>query len=145
MSPRGSRGNKVSSDIIRRLLSQPPLRRRATEPLVRLEFNMRDVYSPTHWAITRTPPAYDTPDEDVYLHGRNVALLSKAAVYAATRNISRIVARAAGRQSVSRRDAGISRRVQHRALARPGRADRDRCAVRRICTRKTSIKIGAPS
>ena len=38
-----------------------------------------------------TPPAYDTPDEDVYLHGRNVALLSKAAVYAAVRHISRIV------------------------------------------------------
>ena len=46
---------------------------------------------PTHWALTGTPPAYDTPDEDVYLHGRNVALLSKAAVYAATRKISRLV------------------------------------------------------
>jgi 7-cyano-7-deazaguanine synthase len=76
-------------DIVRRLLSEPPLAGR-TEPLVRLEFSMRDVYGPTHWAITGTPPAYDTPDEDVYLHGRNVALISKAAVYAATRNISRI-------------------------------------------------------
>ena len=46
---------------------------------------------PTHWALTGTPPAYDTPDEDVYLHGRNIALLSKAAVYAASRKISRIV------------------------------------------------------
>ena len=52
---------------------------------------MRDVYPASHWAITGTPPAYDTPDEDVYLHGRNIALLSKAAVYAATRKISRIV------------------------------------------------------
>jgi 7-cyano-7-deazaguanine synthase len=76
--------------IIRRLLSHPPLAGR-TEPLVRLAFDLRDVYSPTHWALTGTPPAYDTPDEDVYLHGRNVALISKAAVYAATRNISRIV------------------------------------------------------
>jgi 7-cyano-7-deazaguanine synthase len=49
------------------------------------------VYAPTHWALRGTPPAYDTPDQDVYLHGRNVALLSKAAVYAATKNISRIV------------------------------------------------------
>jgi 7-cyano-7-deazaguanine synthase len=76
--------------IVARLLSRPPLADRAA-PLVRLEFSMRDVYAPTHWAITGNPPAYDTPDEDVYLHGRNVALLSKAAVYAATRNISRIV------------------------------------------------------
>jgi 7-cyano-7-deazaguanine synthase len=60
-------------------------------PLARLEFSMRDVYPASHWALRGTPPAYDTPDEDVYLHGRNVALLSKAAVYAATRKISRLV------------------------------------------------------
>jgi 7-cyano-7-deazaguanine synthase len=76
-------------EIVRRLLSQPPLAGH-TEPLVRLEFGMRDVYAPTHWSLTGSPPAYDTPDKDVYLHGRNVALISKAAVYAATRNISRI-------------------------------------------------------
>jgi 7-cyano-7-deazaguanine synthase len=76
-------------DIVRRLLSASPLAGR-TEPLVRLEFTMRDVYAPTHWAVTGRPPAYDTPDEDVYLHGRNVALISKAAVYAASRDISRI-------------------------------------------------------
>ena len=51
---------------------------------------MRDVYSPTHWAIRGTPPAYDTPDEDVYLTGRNLVLLTKAGVVAATRNASRI-------------------------------------------------------
>ena len=76
--------------IVARLLSHRPLAGQAA-PLVRLEFSMRDVYAPTHWALTGNPPAYDTPDEDVYLHGRNVALLSKAAVYAVTRNISRIV------------------------------------------------------
>jgi 7-cyano-7-deazaguanine synthase len=77
-------------DIIRRLLNAAPLAGR-TKPLVRLEFGFRDIYAPTHWALTGHPPAYDTPDEDVYLHGRNVALLSKAAVYAATRKIGRIV------------------------------------------------------
>ena len=41
---------------------------------------MRDVYPPTHWAIRGEPPAFDTPDEDVYLDGRNIVLLSKAAV-----------------------------------------------------------------
>jgi 7-cyano-7-deazaguanine synthase len=81
--------------IIRQLLSRPPFSGadadNVVQPLARLEFSMRDVYPDTHWALTGTPPAYDTPDEDVYLHGRNIALLSKAAVYAASRRISRIV------------------------------------------------------
>jgi 7-cyano-7-deazaguanine synthase len=76
-------------EMIGELLRRPPLAGR-TEPLVRLEFGMRDLYSPSHWALTGHPPAYDTPDEDVYLHGRNVALLSKAAVYAAIHKIGRI-------------------------------------------------------
>ena len=79
--------------IVRDLLRRPPFSDAAipVQPLTRLEFGMRDVYPASHWAVTGTPPAYDTPDEDVYLHGRNIALLSKAAVYAATRKISRIV------------------------------------------------------
>jgi 7-cyano-7-deazaguanine synthase len=59
-------------------------------PVSVVEFNMRDVYSPNHWAIRGTPPAYDTPDEDVYLPGRNLVLLTKAGVVAATRKIGRI-------------------------------------------------------
>lgn len=80
-------------DIIRRLLGAAPFSNAVNRihPLKRLEFSLRDVYPPTHWALTGTPPAYDTPDEDVYLHGRNIALLSKAAVYAASRKITRIV------------------------------------------------------
>jgi 7-cyano-7-deazaguanine synthase len=80
---------QAEQEMVRQLLSRPPLAGRSA-PLVRLEFSLRDVYAPTHWALTGTPPAYDTPDEDVYLHGRNVALISKAAVYAATKNIHRI-------------------------------------------------------
>jgi 7-cyano-7-deazaguanine synthase len=59
-------------------------------PLVRVEFTMRDVYAPTHWAIRGTPPAYDTPDQDVYLTGRNLVLLTKAGVVAAQKNAGRI-------------------------------------------------------
>jgi 7-cyano-7-deazaguanine synthase len=76
--------------IIEQLLQRPPLRDR-TAPLARLEFNLRDVYAASHWAMKGTPPAYDTPDEDVYLPGRNVGLLSKAAIYAAINRIPRIV------------------------------------------------------
>lgn len=79
--------------VIAELLRKPPFTNgpHRVLPLARLDFTMRDVYSPSHWAIRGEPPAYDTPDEDVYLHGRNIALLSKAAVYAATRNVSRVV------------------------------------------------------
>jgi 7-cyano-7-deazaguanine synthase len=62
-----------------------------TAPLETLEFDMRDVYGPTHWAIVGKPPAYDTPDDDVYLTGRNLVLLTKAGVVAATSKTSRIV------------------------------------------------------
>jgi 7-cyano-7-deazaguanine synthase len=74
-------------DITSRLLARLQGRIR---PLARLDFSMRDVYSPSHWAITGKPPAYDTPDEDVYLLGRNVALLSKAAIFCAQRKIGRL-------------------------------------------------------
>ena len=60
-------------------------------PLVLLDFDVRDVYPASHWALRGTPPAYDTPDEDVYLPGRNVVLLSKAGIFAASRAIGRIL------------------------------------------------------
>ena len=60
-------------------------------PLVSLGVDMRDVYAATHWAMQGRPPAYHTPDEDVYLPGRNVVLLGKAAVYCAAAKIDRLV------------------------------------------------------
>ena len=60
-------------------------------PLVSLSVDMRDVYAATHWAVEGKPPAYHTPDEDVYLPGRNVVLLGKAAVYCAAAKIDRLV------------------------------------------------------
>ena len=43
----------------------PPMR-----PLASLAVDMTDVYPATHWARTGRPPAYHTPDEDVYLPGK---------------------------------------------------------------------------
>ncbi len=60
-------------------------------PLVPLSVDMRDVYPPSHWAVRGEAPAFDTPDEDVYIEGRNVVLLSKAAVYMARAGISRVL------------------------------------------------------
>lgn len=74
--------------IIDRLLAAPAFA--GGEPLTRVEFTMRDVYPASHWAIRGVPPAYDTPDEDVYLTGRNLVLLAKAGVVAATTGAHRI-------------------------------------------------------
>jgi 7-cyano-7-deazaguanine synthase len=60
-------------------------------PVVRLSFTVADLYPSTHWAMRGTPPAFDTPDEDVYLTGRNIILLSKASIYCAQQTIPRIV------------------------------------------------------
>lgn len=73
-----------------RLLAGPPYSERAM-PLVTLHLDMRDTYPPNHWAVRGEAPGYDTPDEDVYIEGRNIVLLSKAAVYMARAKIARIL------------------------------------------------------
>jgi len=59
-------------------------------PAARLTVDMLDVYPAAHWAVRGTPPKYDSPDEEVYLEGRNIVLLSKAAVFAAREGITRV-------------------------------------------------------
>lgn len=74
--------------MIERLLADPAMP--PVGELSSVEFTMRDVYAPTHWAIRGAPPAYDTPDADVYLAGRNLVLLAKAGVVAAAKRAGRI-------------------------------------------------------
>jgi 7-cyano-7-deazaguanine synthase len=76
--------------MVERLLRHPAMPRRIGA-LATVEFTMRDVYGPTHWAVRGTPPAYDTPDEAVYLTGRNLVLLAKAGVVATKNQARRIV------------------------------------------------------
>lgn len=59
-------------------------------PIQRLVATVADVLPESHWALRGQPPAYDTPDEDVYLPGRNVLLLAKAALACAIGGIHRI-------------------------------------------------------
>jgi 7-cyano-7-deazaguanine synthase len=73
---------------LERLLTAPAYRNCA--PLVHLTFPVADLYPPTHWALRGEPPAFDTPDEDVYLTGRNIILLSKAGIYCAQQGLSRL-------------------------------------------------------
>lgn len=73
---------------VARLLATPPFAGAA--PLTRLTFTASDLYPATHWALRGEPPAFDTPDEDVYLTGRNVMLLTKGAIHCAQHRIERI-------------------------------------------------------
>jgi len=73
-----------------RLLALPPFAAR-TKPVTSLTVDMRDVYPPTHWAVVGQPPAYDTPDEDVYLEGRNIVLIAKSSVFCARVGADRLV------------------------------------------------------
>jgi 7-cyano-7-deazaguanine synthase len=77
-------------DTAARVLAAAPFAGRI-DPLVTLTFDMRDVFPSSHWAVRGEPPAFDTPDEDVYIHGRNVILASKAAVYLSREKIERLL------------------------------------------------------
>jgi 7-cyano-7-deazaguanine synthase len=70
---------------LRRFLRAAKLKQ--VRPLTILELPARDIYG-RHWSMTgqRTPGA-TSPDAAVYLPGRNLMLLSKAAVYCAWHRI----------------------------------------------------------
>lgn len=76
-------------EVATRLLATPPYAN--AQPLVRLSLDMRDIYPASHWAVRGEAPAFDTPDEDVYLEGRNIVLLAKAAVYMAREKLTRVL------------------------------------------------------
>jgi 7-cyano-7-deazaguanine synthase len=83
----------AEASLVPRFLASAPLAAHGgrIRPLVSLSVDMRDVYASTHWAREGRPPSYHTPDEDVYLPGRNVVLLGKAGVYCAAAHIDRLV------------------------------------------------------
>lgn len=62
------------------------------EPLTVLELSLADVYG-DHWSITgRNVPSADTPDEAVYLPGRNALLAIKAAIWCQLHDIGVLAA-----------------------------------------------------
>jgi len=80
---------EAEAQAITRLVAERPFVG-CLDPVATLWLDMRDVYPPSHWAMTGQAPAYDTPDEDVYLEGRNVTLIAKAAVLCARTGIERL-------------------------------------------------------
>ena len=67
------------------------LPREGLEPLVTLDVPVTDLYG-AHWSLTgEDPPGADSPDEAVYLPGRNLLLLAKTGVLAVHRGCRAIV------------------------------------------------------
>ena len=110
------------------------------EPLARVSTSRcADLYPPTHWALRGTPPAFDTPDEDVYLTGRNVVLLSKAGIYCAQQRITRIALGPLAGNPFPDATPGVLRRDGRALSLGLAHAVDDRHAVRRACTRARSF------
>jgi 7-cyano-7-deazaguanine synthase len=62
----------------------------AVQPLAVLELPVSDVYG-AHWSVSGAgAPDETTPDEAVYLPGRNLLLLAKTTVWCALRGVGRI-------------------------------------------------------
>ncbi len=74
---------------IERLLNAPPFAGRGERGTTHAHDN-GGVYTATPRAGRGRPPAYDTPDEDVYLDGRNIILTAKAAVWCARHRVDRL-------------------------------------------------------
>jgi 7-cyano-7-deazaguanine synthase len=81
----GLRWEKEELYWLKRYLSA--IRSKGIAPLQILSVPMADLYG-SHWSTGKKPvPGARTPDQSVYLPGRNMALSVKAAVFAAMRKI----------------------------------------------------------
>ena len=76
--------------IVARLAGAPPRSRPRAAARVARRRHARRVRGDA-LGVQGRPPAYHTPDEDVYLPGRNIVLLGKAGVYCAAAGIERLV------------------------------------------------------
>ena len=75
----------VEEAHLRRFLQTLPAR-----SLVALDFPIADVYG-SHWSLSaRGIPDADSPDEAVYLPGRNLLLLAKSSVWCALHDVSTV-------------------------------------------------------
>jgi 7-cyano-7-deazaguanine synthase len=131
---------------IERLLSASPFAG-AVRPVVPLRVDMTDVYPPSHWAIRGEAPAFDTPDEDVYLEGRNVVLLSKAAVYMARARLSRVlIGPLAGNPfpDATREFFDLMARALSSGLATPIAIDAPFASIRKADVIKLGRALGVP-
>ncbi len=81
----GLKWESVELTYLQRFLSA--LARPALKPLVTLDQPIADVYGP-HWSITgKNLPDANTPDEAMFLPGRNVLLLAKSLLWCHLHNV----------------------------------------------------------
>jgi 7-cyano-7-deazaguanine synthase len=80
----------AEATVIAHLVREAPFANRL-QPTTTLSLDMRDVYPAGHWAVDGKAPAWAEPDETVYLEGRNITLIAKAAVFCAGHGIERLV------------------------------------------------------
>ena len=73
-----------------RLLAAPPLAGRVPA-VVTITVDARDRYPADHWARRGAPPAFDSPDKDVYLEGRNLLLIPHAALWCRRHGVARLL------------------------------------------------------
>lgn len=84
----GLRWEETELAWLRRFLAATP--RPNVAPLAVVSLPLDDLYPEDHFSRAGVVPLADTPDEDVYLPGRNLTLLAKAGVFAAVRGLDAI-------------------------------------------------------
>ncbi len=61
-------------------------------PVVTLSLPVKALYGQSHWTMAgSTVPGYDEPDETVYIPGRNIILITLAAIWCSLNDVHRIV------------------------------------------------------
>ena len=60
------------------------------KPLTVLDMPSRGLYGGEHWSVSGNAPAYEAPDETVYIPGRNVLLIGVTAVWCALNNVDAV-------------------------------------------------------
>ena len=62
------------------------------KPVTTLSLPVKSLYGQSHWTMSgETVPEYDAPDETVYIPGRNIILITLAAIWCSLNNVHRIV------------------------------------------------------
>ena len=62
------------------------------KPVTALSLPVKTLYGQAHWTMSgETVPGYDEPDETVYIPGRNIILITLAAIWCSLNGVHRIV------------------------------------------------------
>ena len=62
------------------------------KPVTMLALPVKALYGQSHWTMSgETVPEYDAPDETVYIPGRNIILITLAAIWCSLNDVHRIV------------------------------------------------------